>query len=165
MRGSAIIRSSWAQGCCWHWRFGAGGGAGELECLGAQGAEAPLSAAEDLQCAAKTPLIEVRPQTVAEVQLGKRAFPQQKIAEAPFASGANQQVDLAGRMRAMIHFEQQAMEVRGGQIRVERGAPRRLHDAVLGRVVDRNAQEHSRARRARSLALLDGPKQVRPKPI
>jgi hypothetical protein len=43
-----------------------------LASLGVQAAEAPLSAVKVLERAAKTPLIEVRPQAITEMQFGKR---------------------------------------------------------------------------------------------
>src|SRR3984885_3431205 len=114
-----------------------------LDRLGAQATKAPLSTAIVLECGSKPLLIEVRPQAVAEMQLRKCAFPEQKIAEAPLVAGANQQVDLAGGVGAMIDFMQQAVKVLGAKIRAAIGPPRGLHDAVLRRVVDRDAQEHS----------------------
>src|SRR4029077_6366395 len=131
--------------------------AAALACLHAEAAEAPLSAAVVLERAAKSPLIEVRPKAIAEMEFCKRAFPEQKIAEAPLAAGANQQVDLGRGICAMIDFMQQAVKGLRRKILMVPGAPRGLHDAVLRRVVDRYSQEHTGARRARSFALLDGP--------
>src|SRR5260370_22661723 len=121
----------------------------------AEAAEAPLPAPVVLECGAKLPLIEVRPKAIAEMELRKRAFPEQKVAEAPLASCANQQIDLGCGIGAMIDFMQQAVKVLRGKIRIAPGAPRGLHDAVLRRIVDRNSHEHARTRRARSRALLD----------
>ena len=87
-----------------------------LECPGAEATEAPLSAAIVLERALKMLLIEIRPKAIAEVQLCKRAFPEQKIAEPPLVSGANQQVDFARGVRAMIHFMQQAVKVLSRQV-------------------------------------------------
>ena len=131
-----------------------------LERLGAESAEASLPAAVVLQSVSETLLIEVRPQAIAEMQFRERAFPEQKVAEAPLASGANQQVDGACGIRAMIDFVQQAVKILGIEVRGAAGPPRGLHYAVLRGVVDRYAQEHSRAGGARPLALLNGPKQV-----
>src|SRR6266404_2652035 len=136
----------------------------ELVCH-AEAAEAPLPAPVVLECGAKSPLIEVRPKAIAEMEFRERAFPEQKVAEPSLASGANQQVDLGCGISAMINFMQQAVKVLRRQIRVAPGAPRGLHDAVLRGVVDGNSQEHARARRARPLALLDGPEQVLAEPV
>src|ERR1700722_9091772 len=76
--------------------------------FGREAAEASLPAAVVLECPEKPLFIEVRPMAIAEMQLCERAFPQQKIAETPFVSGADQQVDLACGMGAMINFVQQA---------------------------------------------------------
>src|SRR5258708_18605476 len=127
----------------------------------AEATEAPLPAPVVLECAAKSPLVEVRPKAIAEIEFCKRAFPEQKVAEAPLASGANQQVDLGCGVGAMIDFMQQAVKVLRRKIRVAPGALRGLHDAVLRRVVDRYSQEHAGASRARSLALLDGTEHAR----
>jgi len=45
-----------------------------------EAAEAPLPASEIVECAPKSPLIEVRPEAIAEVELRERAFPEQEIA-------------------------------------------------------------------------------------
>src|ERR1700733_11418344 len=102
-----------------------------LQRLRAQPAEAPLPAAIVFQRVPKTLFIEVRPQTIAEVQLRERGFPEQKIAEPPFVPGADQQVDGADCMGAVIGFEQQAVKVLGGQIGGAFATKRRLPDAVL----------------------------------
>src|SRR5258707_14385266 len=102
-----------------------------LVCVRAEAAEAPLPPAVVLECAAKSPLIEIRPKAIAEMEFRKRAFPQQKVAEAPLASGANQQVDLGCGICAMIDFMQQAVKVLRRKIRIAPGAPRGLHDTVL----------------------------------
>ena len=70
----------------------------ELVCRHTEAAEAPLSTPVIVECASKSPLVEVRPEAIAEVELCERAFPEQKIAQAPLASGANQQVDLGCRI-------------------------------------------------------------------
>src|SRR6267378_100124 len=137
----------------------------ELVCIRAEAAEAPVPPAVVLERAAQSPLIEVRPKAIAEMEFCKRAFPQQKVAEAPLAAGANQQVDFGCGICAMIDLMQQAVKVLGREFRFPPGAPRGLHDAVLRRVVDRYSQEHARALRARSFALLDGPKQVLAEPV
>ena len=56
--------------------------------------EAALAAREVLKRPRESCRIEVRPQAVDEVQLGVGAFPQQKIAQALLAAGADQQVDI-----------------------------------------------------------------------
>src|ERR1700691_5571639 len=105
--------------------------AGALQRLRAQSAEAPLPPAVVLERLPKTRFIEVRPQAVAEVQFGECGFPEQKVAEPPFIAGADQQIDGARRMIAVIGFEQQAMKVIGCQLRAAGGEPGRLQDAVL----------------------------------
>src|SRR5260370_35543872 len=102
------------------------GASAALVCLHTEADEAPLPAAVVLECAAKSPLIEVRPKAIAEVKLRKRAFPEQKIAGAPLAPGANQQVDVGSGICAMIDFIQQAVKVLRRKIRAPLGAPRGL---------------------------------------
>src|SRR6202041_345183 len=156
MPASAIIPWSSARGCCWRWRFGAGGCLTRTECrsdrvlqrLRAHPPKALLPAAIVFQRVPKTLFIEVRPQTIAEVQLRERGFPEQKIAEPPFVPGADQQIDGADCMGAVIGFEQQAMKALGSQIGGAFAATSRLQDAVLRGVVDGDAQQHSGAARA-----------------
>ena len=81
-------------------------------------AESPVAALVFLQRLVERALIEVRPQAVDEVQLGVRALPQQEIAQALFASGADQQVDFRCRQCRVVHFcesfgEARAVEVVG----------------------------------------------------
>src|SRR5450631_2353425 len=140
-------------------------GAAELERLCGERTEAPLPAAVVLERASETPFIELRPQTIAEIEFRKRAFPEQKVAEPALVSSANQQIDLACGIQAMIDFVQQAVKVRDGESRTGLCAVCGVHDAVLRRVIDGNAQQHSGTRRARTLALLDGSKQVLAEPI
>ena len=45
--------------------------------------------------------IEVRPQRIGEVELGVRQVPQQKVADPPFASGANEEI----RFRQVVERE------------------------------------------------------------
>src|SRR3984957_16570978 len=137
----------------------------ELVCRCAEAAEAPLSAAVVVECASKSPLVEVRPEAIAEVELRERAFPEQKIAQALLASGANQQVDLGCRICAMIDLLKQPVKILGRKIRIALGAPRRLHDAVLRRIVECYSQQHSGTPSPRLFPLLDGPKQVLAEPI
>ena len=94
-------------------------------------AEAPLPAPVVVERASKSLLIEVRPEAIAEVELCESAFPEQKIAEAPLVSGADQQVDLGCGICAMIDFMQQAVKVLSRKIRFALGALSRLNDAVL----------------------------------
>src|SRR5579863_2078569 len=85
-----------------------------------EAAEAALSPVIVLEGAVKTPLIEVRPQAVAEMQFRERGFPQQKIAQAPFVTCANQEVDLAHRISAVIDFIEQPVEARSVELRILR---------------------------------------------
>src|SRR6202041_3408180 len=107
-----------------------------LQRLRAQPAEAPLPAAIVFQSVPETLFIEVRPQTIAEVQLRERGFPEQKIAEPPFVPGADQQIDGADCVRAVIGFEQPAMKAIGGEIGGAFAATNRLQKRVLRGGVD-----------------------------
>src|SRR5277367_6277208 len=112
MCGSAISRWWRAQVCCWRWRCGAGGavtGRCDLDCRCADAAEAPLAAVIVFERAQKTLLIEIRPQTVAEMQFRERAFPEEKVAQTPFVAGTDQEIDLARGMEAMVDVMQQAV--------------------------------------------------------
>ncbi len=94
------------------------------------------------------------------MQLRVSALPEQKIAQALLAAGADEQVDLAGVMRAVIDLVQQASKSFGIEMRIAGGAARGLQNAVLGRVIDRDAQVHPRAVGGHALALLDGAQQT-----
>src|SRR5450759_1729958 len=123
-------------------------------------AKSPLATGVVLECAAESLLVEVRPQAFGEVQLRISAFPQQKIAEPLFVAGANQQIDFACGIQAMIHFVQQAPKPFLIEISDVLGPARRRDDAVLGGVVERDAQVHPGASRAQPLALLDRAQQT-----
>src|SRR5580692_12530534 len=73
-----------------------------------EAAEASLPPAVVLERVVEALRVEVGPKAIAEVQLRKRAFPEQEIAEAPFVAGADQQVDFPCGIGAMIDFVQQA---------------------------------------------------------
>ena len=62
-------------------------------------AEASLAARVLLQGCVECVLIEVRPQALDEVQLGVRALPEQEVAEAFLAAGADEQIDFVRRQR------------------------------------------------------------------
>src|SRR5262245_47010167 len=55
-------------------------------------AESPLSRGVPVQGAFEFFLVEIRPQRVAEVQLGISQLPQQEVADAALATGADQQI-------------------------------------------------------------------------
>src|SRR5687767_5851185 len=61
---------------------------------GRQRAEATLPPVKVNECALEICRVEIGPALVGEVELRVRAFPQQKIAEAALAAGANQQIDI-----------------------------------------------------------------------
>src|ERR1035438_5848259 len=130
-----------------------------------QCAKSALATGVVLECAVEPLLAEVRPETVGEVQLRISAFPQQKIAEPLFAAGANQQIDLACGIQGMIDFVQQAPKRLTIKIRDVLGPPRSRNDAVLRRIVDRDAQVHSGSGGAQALALLDRAQQTLAEPI
>src|ERR1700722_5545958 len=171
---AARIRSAASAHALWQVRrrgaHGLGARKAEIICLilarlAAERAEAPLTPSEVLERASKAQLVEIRPQAIREVQLRVGAFPEQEVAQALLAAGADQKVDLAGRMRAVIHLVQQAIEGIGVQIRIGAGAARGLEDAVPRGVVDGDAQVHPVARRAHALTLLDRTQQALAQPI
>src|ERR1039458_8487887 len=109
-------------------------------------AKSPLATGVVLERAAESLLVEVRPQTFGEVQLRISAFPQQKIAEPLFVAGANQQIDFACGIQAMIHFVQQAPKPFLVEISDVLGPARRRDDAVLGRVFRSESADRLRLR-------------------
>ena len=118
-------------------------------------AEAPIAARVLLQRLVERALIEVRPQAVDEMQLRVRALPQQEIAQALFAAGADQQVDFRRRQCRVIHFREALDEARAIDVVCGPHASARFDKAVLRRVVDRDAQTHAGAMRRGLLAALD----------
>src|SRR5271168_3444495 len=97
----------------------------------AQRAEAPLPAREILQRPMESDFVEFRPQAAGKMQLRVSALPEQKIAQPLLAAGADEQIHLAGVMRAVIDLVQQASKSFGIEIRIAGRAARGLQDAVL----------------------------------
>ena len=106
--------------------------------------------------------VEIRPHTIGEIRLGERDFPQQKIAQPPFAPGANHQIDLRhllcrsgcelriarncrSKSRRRNHLARPTNASRGRQDRLARrivdGQPKcNACPAVAARPPDRRAQ-------------------------
>src|SRR5580692_1641759 len=98
----------------------------------AQGAEAPLPAGEIPQRLMEADLVEVRPQAAGKMQLRVGTLPEQKIAQPLLATGADEQIHLAGVMRAVIDLVQQPSKSFDVEMRIAGAAARGLQDAVLG---------------------------------
>src|SRR6266404_3925815 len=120
-------------------------------------AKAPLALSIRLERVLEGLLVEVRPQAVGEVQLGVRALPQQEVAQAPLAAGANQQIHLGRRRQGMIDVREPRGEARTVDAGLGLQAPAGLEEAMLRGVVHGDAQMHATAMRARLLAALDLP--------
>jgi hypothetical protein len=58
-----------------------------------EAAEAPVAVRELAQRGVEGGFVEVRPIRVDEHELGVRAFPEQEVAEPPFAAGPDQEID------------------------------------------------------------------------
>src|SRR5580658_1248002 len=98
----------------------------------AQRTEAPLPAGEIPQRLMEADLVEVRPQAAGKMQLRVGALPEQKIAQPLLATGADEQIHLAGVVRAVIDLVQQASKSLDVEMRIAGGAACGLQDAVLG---------------------------------
>src|SRR5262249_41066872 len=70
---------------------------GSARDLRGNGAEATLAHLELCERAQELLLGELRPHAPREVELGVRAFPEEEIAEALFAAGADEEIDVADR--------------------------------------------------------------------
>ena len=120
-------------------------------------AEAPLAAGVLGQRLVERRLVEVRPQLVAEVQLGVGALPEQEVADAQLARGADQQL-------GVVHL-------RGVQVTAEGSAPSPLPRAAASRrgrvqqlpaaaVVEGDVQRHPRVGCGERFGLLDAAHQL-----
>src|SRR5687768_8634015 len=76
------------------------------------GAESAVTTRVFLQRLVEGALVEVRPQTVDEMQLGVCALPEEEIAQALLATGADQEVDLRCRQCDVIDCGERLGETR-----------------------------------------------------
>ena len=111
------------------------------------GAKAAIAPAEFAHRGGQIALAEIGPQTRREDQLGIGALPEQEIAEAAFAAGANQQVDRRTES-ALQGFARQTGDAAG-----------RREDGVAAGIVERNPQAEAMPARRRLFRLSDGPLQ------
>ncbi len=86
-----------------------------------RGAKAALSAVEGFEGGAKVLAREVRPGGGCEVEFGVGALPKQEVAQALFAAGANEKVDIRAEVRGCAAAGQQLENLRAGRI-VDRDA-------------------------------------------
>src|SRR5579863_7073999 len=162
-RSSAAIASPnfWSRTASGAGRIGVGRPRRFPTCFRCQRAEAPMALCVVIERKPQLLFIEIRPQTVGEMQLGVRDFPEHEITKALLTAGANQQIDWARRQRGMIDLLEQAMKVIRCQFRSAIGPPRGSHNTVVRGVVEHNTQAHSRTSCAQSLTPLDGAQKVR----
>src|SRR5215467_1320705 len=107
--------------------------------LRGNGAEATLAHLELCERAHELLLGELRPHASREVELGVRALPEEEIAEALFAAGANEEIDIADREGIVRDLREQVREALARQLLAvrERGG---LHDGLARRVIDGDAE-------------------------
>ena len=76
-------------------------------------------------------LVEIRPQGFREIQLRVRALPQQEVAQALLAAGANQEIHLGRRRRCMIDVREPLGETRTVDVGLGLQAAAGFDEAVL----------------------------------
>src|SRR5688572_2936430 len=96
------------------------------------GAESAVATRVLLQCFVERALVEVRPQAVDEMQLGVCALPQEEIAEALLATGADQQIDLRCRQCYVIDCGKRLGETRTVDAVLRSQTTTHFDEAVLG---------------------------------
>src|SRR5688572_12013393 len=104
------------------------------------GAESAVATRVFLQRLLEGGLVEVRPQAVDEMQLGVCAFPEQEIAEALLATGADQQVDLRCRQGGVVDCGERFGETRTVDAVCRPQTTTYFDEAVLRRIVHGDAQ-------------------------
>src|SRR5919108_638203 len=117
------------------------------ERLFARESETALARIEGAQRVLEMRHVEIRPQCLAEVQLGVGEIPQQEIADAVIAAGADEQVRVAGVGQRQLARETLLVDgvERHGAARHLRGdAPRGLHDIPASAVAHRHLQLEAR---------------------
>jgi len=112
-----------------------------------QASEASMAAAEFAQCLAKREPIELRPHAFGENQFRIGAFPEQKIAQPPFASAADQQID---RLRIAHRFFKAFARKRPAA-----GPFASAHDGFAGRIINGQTQVKPDAWTRRCLGEFD----------
>src|SRR3989304_145973 len=112
-------------GCGWQ-RFATGLAVLRRFELFADAPEAPLARTVGSERGFERGGVEIRPQRIGEMQLGIGKLPEQKIAHAPLAAGADEQV----RLRCVIHREPRRQVLLGeAPRRPPPGGPRRARRA------------------------------------
>src|SRR5690606_31752497 len=76
-----------------------------------QAAVPALPTAKPLHRVAKLRLAELRPHALEEAELRVRALPEQEVAQPVLATGADQQIDIAGRPRIAVRRAEQRREL------------------------------------------------------
>ncbi len=108
--------------------------------------EAALPPAEMLDRGVELALVEVRPQRVAEVQLGVGEIPQQEIADALLAAGADQQVGIRQTGQRQLLAELRLVDVVRAQLAGDAALgelPRGASDVPAPAVRDGDDERHA----------------------
>src|SRR6185312_10877761 len=123
-------------------RRGRGCARGRRQLSGGE-AEAPFAAREELERGRQLPLVEVRPQSIGEIELRVGDVPEEEVADPPLTAGADQEVRI--RQPAELQRCGEAILVDVGRLQgaagTLRGEPARtLHDVPASAVADRHLQ-------------------------
>src|SRR3569832_612536 len=78
-------------------------------------AKAPLSPAIGCDCGIQRSIVEIRPVGIGEIQFGISKLPEQKVGNAFFAAGTNEQI----RFRCICH-RQMRLQLLFGELRLAR---------------------------------------------
>src|SRR4051812_8851893 len=123
-------------------------------------AEAPLAAAIGFERFIERSAVEVRPKRVGEVKLRVGELPQQEIADALLAAGADKEIGLRcvahGEIRMKLFFRHFFTP---GMVLQE--AVERLHDVPAAAIVRRNGEREAAVPLGQLLRLLDQPADLR----
>src|ERR1700722_10501830 len=121
---------------------------GSLQLLGAQ-AKSPLPGGVVLQRGLERRRVEIRPKPVGEIQLGIGQVPQQEVADALFAAGANEQVRVADITQRQRRSKSRLIELRWRELMaldLQRQAACRVHDVAPAAVAERDLQQQAGVR-------------------
>src|SRR5690349_15886407 len=115
--------------------------AGRSAHLFAGQAEATFARGEGSQCRLEVRHVEIGPQRLADVQLGVGQIPQQEIADAVIATGADEQIRIADLRERELARETLLVDLLGTQRTardLRRQAPRGLQDVPAAAVAHRH---------------------------